>query len=106
MTDTCTVIIAADGTRCGRPAVASFTSKRTGERFHECREHCVSVVEPTEGHTPAAGPTTAASLGIVTRSTSPFVLVRDRRIVGYALAVTPAVERRARNLGATIMVTR
>ncbi len=36
---TCTVVVDHRGGRCGAPAVASFTSRRSGERFHECAHH-------------------------------------------------------------------
>lgn len=44
--NTCTVIIDATGHRCGRPAVATFVSKRSGEIFAECAEHEVRLSEP------------------------------------------------------------
>ena len=46
MTKTCTVVIHADGERCGRPGVYSFTAS-TGERFTECADHYEGPVVPT-----------------------------------------------------------
>lgn len=40
---TCTVVVRHDGGRCGAPAVTSFTSRRSGDRFHECADHAVGA---------------------------------------------------------------
>lgn len=34
---TCTVVVS--GGLCGAPAVTSFTSRRSGDRYHECADH-------------------------------------------------------------------
>ena len=39
---TCTVVVSADGGTCGKPAVTTFASKRTGEVFAECVDHAVT----------------------------------------------------------------
>lgn len=44
MTATCTIIVGADGTMCGAPAVISFTSRRSGETFHECADHAAGTI--------------------------------------------------------------
>ena len=47
---TCTVVVSADGTRCGKPAVYTFTAS-TGETFAECAEHYAGPVGAvTTGH--------------------------------------------------------
>lgn len=101
---TCTVVVRGDGSRCGAPAATSFTS-RSGVTYHECAEH--TYVPPVRhGIVRSTERETAASLGIKTRTTRPFVLVRDGVLVGYADAVTPAVEKRARLIGAKILPTK
>jgi len=101
---TCTVVVGFDQRRCGQPAVTTFTSKRTGQVFAECATHDVSHIMAQVADEVLAE--TAASLGIKTASTSPFVLVRDGAIVGYARTDGPAVAERARKLGARILPTR
>ena len=101
-THTCTVgPSAVTGERCGKPAVTSFTS-RSGKTYYECAEHAPAdapvVTEPVRE--------TAATLGIKTASTRPYVLVRDGAIVGYADAHTTAVAKRAAKLGARIIPTK
>ena len=92
-TFTCTIVTAVDG-RCGQPAVVSFTS-RSGVVYHECAEHAVPG-QPGLIATPrAAHPHT--------RTTAPFVLVRDGKIVGYAHSTSEAVAKRAARLGAKIV---
>ncbi len=49
---TCTIVVSGDGGRCGRPAVTSFTSARTGDVFAECEHHAVNV--PAAPHGPIA----------------------------------------------------
>lgn len=39
----CTVVVGADGRRCGSPAVASFTATDGETIYHECAEHCVEL---------------------------------------------------------------
>ena len=101
MTDmsTCTITTSADGGKCGKPAVTSFTSRR-GETFHECAEHASGWVDTP--FTPTGADHTPARIRRRT-TTRPFVLVRHGAIVGYADARTEAVEKRARRLGATIV---
>ena len=36
---TCTITVAADGTRCGKPAVTAFASRIDGHVYNECAEH-------------------------------------------------------------------
>ena len=99
---TCTVgPSAVTGERCGKPAVSSFTTSR-GETFHECAEHDTASLfasgHRTTPHREAHPPT---------RTTRPFVLVRNGEIVGYADSAGPAVQKRAARLGAAIVpVTR
>lgn len=88
---TCTVVVGAPMVRCGQPAVVTFTG-RNGETFGECSEHAWDV---------QAAPTTTVVQR--TRSRRPFLLVQHGAIVGYADAVTPAVEARARRMRATII---
>jgi len=92
---TCTVVVGGDAYWCGKPAVASFVA-RSGVTYYECAEHAV----PYANH---AGAATPVRQHPPTRTTRPYVLVRDGEIVGYAEAVTIAVERRARRLGAKIV---
>ena len=92
---TCTVITNAQGGRCGAPAVTTFVTRR-GDTFAECVNH--AVAPPTQEHAPVA-----VAAHPPTRTTHPFVLVRDGRIVGYACTDTGAVERRAQRLGAVIV---
>jgi hypothetical protein len=96
---TCTVVTHADGSRCGAPAVYSWTTSR-GATYHECAEHLCpgAVAYPVQSTTCLHPPT---------RTTKPFVLVRDGKIVGYAESASLAVQRRAARLGAAIVpVTR
>ena len=90
---TCTIVTGADGTRCGAPAIVSFTTSR-GETLHECEAHAVGV---RVVHDPASVPHPP------TRTTKPFVLVRDGRIVGYADSRGPRVMDRAARLGAEVV---
>jgi len=93
-TPTCTVVTAVGG-RCGAPAVTTFVG-RNGETFAECVDHAVVV--------PAAAPAAPATAAHPpTRTRRPYVLVAHGEIVGYADAVTPAVEKRAARLGAKIV---
>jgi len=99
-TERCTVgPDAVTGERCGKPATYSFT--RNGVTYHECAEHDlaawgrdVEVDGDTHRLVPAHPPT---------RTTRPYVLVSRGKIVGYAEAVTPAVEARARRLRASVV---
>lgn len=92
---TCTVVTNADGSRCGAPAVYSWTTSR-GNTYHECAEHLCpgEVAYPVQSTTVLHPPT---------RTTRPFVLVRDGKIVGYAESASPAVKVRASRLGAAIV---
>jgi hypothetical protein len=99
---TCTVVTAVAG-RCGKPAVTSFTSSRTGEVFAECEEHRMDFAVG-----PAIGPAveTCKTLGIPTRTTQPFAIVAHGRIVGYAAAITERTQLRALRLGGRIVPVR
>jgi hypothetical protein len=90
---TCTVVTSATGAKCGRPAITSFVSKRTGETLHECAEHCFSM--------PAA--VSPAPMVYRTSSKRPFLLVRLGEVVGYADTDGPAVQKRASKLGAKVV---
>jgi hypothetical protein len=94
---TCTVgPSAVTGERCGKPAVTTFVG-RNGEIFAECADHAPASLA-TSGmveSAPLAHPPT--------RTTKPFVLVRNGAIVGYAESASPAVEKRAARLGAKIV---
>lgn len=93
-------MVTATGGRCGAPAVTTFTS-RSGKVFAECAVHDMRPAAEVAEYR-----TTAATLGIKTATRRPYVLVRDGAIVGYADAVTAAVEKRARKLGARIIPTK
>lgn len=99
-TTTCTVVVSADGGRCGKPAVTTFTSKRTGDVFAECVDHATTV------SVKAVVTPTAATLGIKTASGHRFVLVRDDKVVGYADDHTLDAVKRAARLGARIIPTK
>lgn len=86
---------------CGKPAITSWTSSMTGATYWECADHAPVHFGGSGDERP-----TAASLGLRTRSTRPFVLVRDGRIVGFAESDGEAVQRRARREGAVIVRTR
>jgi hypothetical protein len=102
MSNTCTVVVSGDGSPCGQPAVASFTSKRSGATYYECADHCAGVHEPV-GHARV----TAKSMGLKTRTTKPFVLVDGTgRIVGYADSDGPLVKARAMRQFAVVVPTR
>lgn len=93
MTTTCTITTTATGDKCGAPAVYTFTSARTGTVYGECK-----------AHTPAAAVTPKARAEHPrTRSTAPFLLVRDGRVVGYAHSAGESTAKRALKLGAAIV---
>lgn len=46
MSTTCTIVTGPNMHRCGRPAVTSFTSARTGDVFAECEHHAVDTPAP------------------------------------------------------------
>lgn len=100
---TCTVVVAGDGSKCGQPAVTSFTSLRGG-RYHECIDH-ILVAAPIAVRRRDAF-VTAESLGLKTRTTRPYVLVADGRIVGYADSRSQDVVKRAKRVGATVLPVR
>lgn len=54
MTTTCTVVVGAAGTRCGKPAVHTFTG-RDGTAYHECADHTTDHVAVVPGHGCAVG---------------------------------------------------
>ena len=94
----CTVVVTATGGRCGQAAAVRFVTSR-GAVYYECRDHAATPVRGLarldDHQAPAQHPPT--------RTRRPYVLVRDGAIVGYADAVTVAVEARAARLGARIV---
>lgn len=96
MPATCTVTVTATGGKCGLPAVTTFTG-REGTEYAECVEHALPALVAAAYRAPAVREHPP------TRTTHPFVLVARGRIVGYAAARTPAVEKRAARLGARIV---
>ena len=100
---TCTVVVHGDGSRCGKPAVTSFPSSRTGEIFAECEDHTYAApVGPPLQHAVE----TCKTLGIPTRTTQPFAIVAHGRIVGYVAAITDRSQLRALRLGGRIIPVR
>lgn len=113
-TQTCTIVVSADGARCGKPAVTSFQA-RGGQTFSECAEHNMSV-KSSSGSIPQPR---HEARHPKTRTTAPYVLVQEiqiigddyslsmpnriRRIVGYAHSMSDAVQRRAARLNAEIV---
>jgi hypothetical protein len=95
-TSTCTAVIAADGARCGAPAVASFLSRRTGETFHECAAHAYRPMPPKVPKPHAVIPPN--------RAREPFVIVRAGRVLAYAHSTGERVTRRAHRLGGAILL--
>ena len=97
---TCTVVVTATGGTCGRPAVATFTGSN-GTSYGECDDHhfytspADVAAALSSSSTPAAHP--------ATRTTRPYVLVADGRIVGYANSASADVVRRADRLGAQVV---
>lgn len=97
----CTVHMATG--LCGADAVTTFTG-RDGTVYAECADHAPRTVDRPAPIDPAR--VTAATLGLRTATTRPYVLVRDGAVVGYADAPTAAVVARARRLRARIIPTR
>lgn len=96
-TGACTVVVGATGGRCG--AAATYKLVVRGRTYYECAEHAMVPTTVPPAPAPAEHPPT--------KTTKPYVLVREGEIVGYAEAVTEAVEKRARRLDAKIVaVTR
>ena len=101
-TTTCTVVVRGDGSRCGEPAVTSFTSSRTGEVFAECEAHRFDVAVGQ----PIPQVETCKTLGIPTRTRQPYAIVAHGRIVGYVAAITDRSQLRAFRLGGRIVPVR
>lgn len=98
-THTCTVVVTGAGGRCGKPAVTTFTSPRTGAVLAECADHAMPGT--THAATPAAA--AAAAPHPPTRTAAPYVLVAGGKIVGYAYGTGPRVTARAAKLGARVV---
>ena len=48
-TAACTVVVSADGTRCGKPSVYAFASRSDGKMFAECAEHYQGAIKHVVG---------------------------------------------------------
>ncbi|NCG18648.1 MAG: hypothetical protein GWP91_06520 [Rhodobacterales bacterium] len=99
-TATCTIVVGTGGERCSKTSVVTFTSS-SGSTFAECAEHASTRVEAKV----EAVEVTAKSLGIKTRTTRAFVLVKEGKVVGYAETKSAAVLKRAAKAGAEVIAT-
>jgi len=100
-TQTCTVVVTAEGDRCGKPAVATFKS-RAGVTYGECADCRLDV--PANLLLPLDKPVATHPK---TRTTAPYVLVSRGNgfdlIVGYAHSTNDRVMKRASRLNAEIV---
>lgn len=101
----CTVVVSAVSGRCGEPGVTSFTSG-SGQVYAECASHVLPFHVRNAQLKELQAAEAEALPKHKTRTTRPFVLVRNGEIVGYAETASEVVQKRAERLGAKVEAVR